>query len=357
MADGTAKSAHLLFIDWMKAAGILLIVVGHVAARVTDWATPPIYPKQLGVAFFLFVMGYTLAGETRTTGRVLFNRLFEIYLFGFALALLMSALVYLHRGDVNESNYLPFFGGVNVLFNFFPANTTTWYIGTYLHILVVWALLLRGVSIRLWMLAASLALEVGARAWLIGVVGGVIPYMLLTNWATVCLLGMYFGQHRAQQRALTPGVAGILLLALVVGWHLLVRGLFVGSDFPWMRAPIGSDATEQLLVSVCVSFLYVTYTFLGFQAALALPAWAPVRFLARHTLVIFLAHMPVYYALRPVLDRWGASYGVRSLVLLLVCVIGLGLLSTLLHRMVRPTLLRDRIAGLAAPHGDLARTA
>ena len=55
---------YLPFIDWMKGLGLLLIVSGHVSAT-ADHLLPPIYPKQLGVAFFLFVSGYSLARETQ----------------------------------------------------------------------------------------------------------------------------------------------------------------------------------------------------------------------------------------------------------------------------------------------------
>src|SRR5204863_1855775 len=118
---------------WMKAIGISLIVIGHVAGSLLNQLTPPIYPKQLGVAFFLFAMGFGLARERRPRWQIVRNRLFEIYLFGLAAALLLTALAFWTKGDLNQNNYLPFLGGANVVFNGFPANPTTWYIGTYLH--------------------------------------------------------------------------------------------------------------------------------------------------------------------------------------------------------------------------------
>ena len=45
--------------------GIAIIVYGHVAGSTINSLTPPIQPKQLGVASFLFVLGYTLAREVR----------------------------------------------------------------------------------------------------------------------------------------------------------------------------------------------------------------------------------------------------------------------------------------------------
>src|SRR6187455_457665 len=106
--------SRLFFVDWLKAAGISVIVLGHVAARTSDWMTPPIYPKQLGVAFFVFVTGYTLAREERPPGRVLFNRLFGVYFYGLLCAFASTALGWFSTHDLVESNYLPFVAGVNV---------------------------------------------------------------------------------------------------------------------------------------------------------------------------------------------------------------------------------------------------
>ena len=52
--------------------------------------TPPFNPKQLGVAFFLFVTGYSLAREQRPWSEVLPRRLFEVYLYGISFALLIE---------------------------------------------------------------------------------------------------------------------------------------------------------------------------------------------------------------------------------------------------------------------------
>jgi hypothetical protein len=74
---------------------------------------------------------------------------------------------------------------------------------------------------------------------------------------------------------------------------------------------------------------------------------------ARNTLIIFLAHKPVLFALEPILIGWDISRGVRSLVLVLVCVPGLGLLSEWLRRTLNVRKLRDhayqRLSGWKAP--------
>ena len=81
--------------------------------------------------------------------------------------MLISFVMFALIGDANESNYLPLALGVNVLFNYFPANPTTWYIGTYVHVLLLWFLLTRHVTVKPWMLALCFSLEIPIRAVLI----------------------------------------------------------------------------------------------------------------------------------------------------------------------------------------------
>src|SRR5262249_26010758 len=104
---------RLPFLDTMKALGLALIVWGHVAAGSVEMLTPPIRTKQLGVAFFLFATGFSLARETRGSLRVLFNRLFEVFLFGLICAIITSIAAFWRlpadlpcRGRLELSNYL-----------------------------------------------------------------------------------------------------------------------------------------------------------------------------------------------------------------------------------------------------------
>src|SRR5207249_7668616 len=79
-------------IDWLKAIGLTLIVVGHFADRAMLTLLPPIYPKQIGVALFLYAAGYGLAREYRSTWHVLSRRLFDMYLYGGGGALLCRVI-------------------------------------------------------------------------------------------------------------------------------------------------------------------------------------------------------------------------------------------------------------------------
>lgn len=191
-----ATSQRHAFIDWMKAIGMFLIVFGHVIGspqHIFNEFTQPIYTKQLGVAFFIFIMGWSLANETSGNWlRILYKRLFPVYFYGIGIALVVSAINWFVVGDLNESNYRPFIFGINVFLNYFPANPSTWYIGTYIHVLFFWALVLRNIQINKWWLIAAMLCEIIVRASLITVDKDFIAYMLLPNWLGVFLLGYCF---------------------------------------------------------------------------------------------------------------------------------------------------------------------
>jgi fucose 4-O-acetylase-like acetyltransferase len=361
----------LPFFDWMKCLGMFVIVAGHVAA---PWAmpwTPPINPKQLGVAFFLFVTGFALAREARPSLKVLFNRLFAVYLFGIACALVLSAVTYAREGRLALSNYLPFLLGANVVRDSFPANPTTWYIGTYLHVLLLWALVLRGRRIRAWVILVAALAEVLIRAALAEHVGALVAYMAFPNWATVFLLGMYYGQRPEAPRGGNDPyrlAACLLGLCLLVGaWPLLWApagkeplalrwfgiGLPLGSGavplaayeelaFPFMWLQIGPRLVDLAVTSAAVTFLYVAHTWLVFQITRRLPAPAVVGFLARNTLIVFIAHMPVYYALVRLLKGWELPYAARVAIWFLACFPVLAVLSEVISRVVRPRALGER---------------
>jgi peptidoglycan/LPS O-acetylase OafA/YrhL len=336
---------RLPFIDWMKCLGMALIVLGHVGASWVHALTPPFNPKQLGVAFFLFATGYSLARERRPWSEVLPRRLFEVYLYGISFALLMSAIDWVRISNLDESNYLPFLFGINIALNDFPANPTTWYIGTYIHVLVIWALVLRSLRPRPWMLIPVVLAEILIRGYLMEAVGLFAAYMLVTNWATVFLLGLICG-HRAPEEP--PRATHLVLPLVVVGllvaaWPRIARPLLDPvPSFPFRRFTTGSILVDLGVTSAAVTLLYTAYTWSIYRITSRLRDWAPVRFFARNTLFIFIAHMPVYFALQPPLaSRVGRNPAV--VILFLVCFVGLALVSEAIHRVLRPSILRDRV--------------
>ena len=158
------------FIDWLKATGMLAIVIGHIVGspyNLFNLVSQPIYTKQLGVCFFIFIVGWSLANEHRTSFRVVFNRIFPVYFYGLFFALLLSSIFIFTINDINESNYSPFVLGINVFLNNFPANPTTWYIGTYLHLLLFWFFFIRGKKITKRHLSIAIIFEILMRAFLL----------------------------------------------------------------------------------------------------------------------------------------------------------------------------------------------
>jgi hypothetical protein len=265
-------------------------------------------------------------------------------------------------GGLQPTNYLPFLLGANVLINFvpgmdprllnsFPANPTTWYIGTYIHVLLVWALLLRRRRIALWLLAPVAVAEVVVRFLLAEKLGHLVAYMALSNWATVFLLGMHFGQRREQEPRGGLVAWLVALGALAVAWPL-VGGLWAHDHaaFPFQLYGAESTHISVAVTSVAVSFVYVVYTWLVFEVTRRIPAPRVVEFFARNTIIVFIAHMPVYYATRDFIhERITASPWLEVAIRMAVCFVGLTLLSEVVRRVVRPQALRDRVWRLLAP--------
>ena len=112
--------------------------------------------------------------------------------------------------------------------------------------------------------------------------------------------------------------------------------------FPFMQLRVDPPLAGALLVSVMVSAIYVSVTWLVFQMIERVPTPEAIRFIARNTLIIFLAHMPVYFVLAPMVAGL-ASPAARSAVFLAACLPGLALLSEGVRRAVRPRELRERL--------------
>jgi hypothetical protein len=341
---------RLPFIDWMKCLGMLIIVYGHTAGTGILEFTQPFNPKQLGVAFFVFVMGFSLARETRPTWQTLYNRLFEMMLFGWIGALLVSVFKLIAVGDLAESNYLPLFLGANVLFDFFPANPTTWYIGTYLHLLVLWAFLGRRWTFPTWIVPVVFGLEIVIRILLMEYVGDYVAYMLLTNWIGIFVLGMWAGQQAFVATPPKRSVAlawGVLAIAAVV-WPMVAARLQLEDTFPFRRF-----AGPLLYTSMAVTALYSVYTLALFYVSRRFPDLAIVRLIARNTIIVFIAHMPLVFWLTPMYYPWVPAGWPRAVLNLFLFFFCLSLLSEVLRNLVRPAQLRDallaRVSRFLAP--------
>lgn len=338
------------FIAWMKAIGMMLIVYGHVGAWLPLVTLPPILTKQLGVAFFVFISAMTLATDRRPASVIVVRRLFEILVFAAIVAAVVSVVGMLTDGNPQESNYLPFFFGVNVFFDFFPANPTTWYVGTYMH-LVALALVLRRWRPTWPQVALLAAGEIALRGVLLWYGFVFIPYQLLTNWVIVYCLGRMWADGDARVRHWTTAV---LVVAAATAASLSLPP--VTRYLPFYLPP-SNELSYQLVISAAVTFLYAGTTLAMAQlgSAFATRTPAAIRVVADHTPMIFIAHMPIYYALGPVTMAYFGAW--RAPILFFACILVSIVASTLLRRSKLIGMLRERagaVVGERAPRAALA---
>ena len=338
MNDANRQSDYLPFIDWLKALGMLAIVYGHSPG---GWEWKPVEPffiKQLGVVFFVFATGVSLAREHRSATRVLFNRLFEVYLVGISYAIILSMVHLFVSGTPQLSNYTPFLLGFNQFINDFPANPSTWYIGMYIHIILLWILLLRHLKVRFWMIALSAVAEIPIRAYLMTEAGNHIAYMSVTNWLTLFLAGLWIGQRSVNVtvRVAPAFVIALIVLALLLAWPpyiLPMIGTIGGGGFPFLRIAMGDTATTALVTALVITGLYLVYCYLFFQCTVRLPESKFVKFLARNTVFVFVVHLPLVWAFKDVFYANIESVLVRTVISIVAYYLVLALISEwLLHR-------------------------
>lgn len=340
---------HQNFIDWMKATGMFFIVFGHVVGDPFNQFTQPVYPKQLGVAFFVFAMGWSLANDHRTGIRLVFSRLFSVYSWGIGFAILLSCILLITKGDANLSNYEPFVLGVNVILNSFPANPTTWYIGTYLHLLLFWTCFLQGKTLKPSHIVTAFIMEVLIRTVLLGTGRLFTAYMLLPNWLTIFLLGAHLARLQDKPDTRRASLLLICWLAFFTLWGYCGNRIGFGTDFPFR--PVYADVVFPLFVqSLLISVVYLVHTLFFFHLARALPASAAASFLARNTLLIFIAHMPIISAASSTIYSLFASVILKKAALILLLYFGLALASELLHKLLDIKRLREKTWSFIATH-------
>jgi hypothetical protein len=118
------------------------------------------------------------------------------------------------------------------------------------------------------------------------------------------------------------------------------------STFPFMILDIGRPIAAAVVVSAIISTQYAVITRVLVAAVEPFRAPSAVRFIARNTLIIFLAHMPVYYAVAPALRAAGFSRLLTSVLMMIILLPGLALVSEVVKRLVRPVALRERLYAL-----------
>ncbi|MDX2441253.1 MAG: acyltransferase family protein [Desulfobacterales bacterium] len=339
-----ANLKHQNFIDLMKAAGMLLIIFGHIIGDPSNFynqLTQPVHTKQIGVAFFVFITGWGLANNTKPPLKSVYNRIFPFYFYGIVFAIFLSILFIFLKGDTNPSNYLPFFFGANVFFDNFPANPTTWYIGTYLHMLLFWYFFIQGKDIGKKHLVLAFIFENIVRCLFMAWGKDFIAYMLLPNWLTVFLLGMYL--HKKRQLATTPQVFLLILawLGVIAVWTYLTKSIGFDGAFPFRN--MTSDFSMALPVeSLLISATYIVNTLFFFEIARRLPGFSIVSFLARATLITVIVHMPIVFGAHAQFYGLFESEMVARITFIFVLYFGIAVFSELLQRFINIKYLSEK---------------
>ncbi len=323
------------FVDWMKAVGMFLIVFGHFFGDPFNQFTQPILPKQLGVAMFVFIMGWGLGKVTKDRLSVSYSRLFPMFFWGIIIAVFISGISLLAINNPSISNYSPFVFGVNVIFDGFPANPTTWFIGTYFHIILLWAILFHRIHVTPQLLFCSLLIEIIIRSYFISNETIFIAYMTVPNWLTLFLLGMYMCQQKDQPNSKGLTLIGVLWAVFLVSWALVLNEFNVTQRFPFKNIEVGSHTTNAVLTSVAVSVVYLANTLFSIAVFSRIKAGQIVRFFSRNTIIVFIGHMPLYFVLEPIVRVVFPSGWPKRLCIVLIMYIGLSLLSELLHKWVK----------------------
>jgi hypothetical protein len=71
-----------------------------------------------------------------------------------------------------------------------------------------------------------------------------------------------------------------------------------------------------------------------------------MQLVARNSVIVFIAHMPLYYATAAWVEPAFPLYWARVAVRLLLCLVALTFISEGVHRLVAVRQLRDRIAAM-----------
>ncbi|HED36461.1 MAG TPA: hypothetical protein ENJ08_19870 [Gammaproteobacteria bacterium] len=336
---------HQNFIDLMKAVGMFLIIYGHIVGdpfNLFNQITQPVHTKQIGVAFFIFITGWGLANNTRPALRAVFNRIFPFYVYGILFAVFLSVLFYFLKGDTNPSNYMPYVFGVNVFFNYFPANPTTWYIGTYLHILLFWYFFMQGKTVGKKHLLMAFIAENVVRSVIMWWGQDYVAYMLLPNWLTVFMLGMYY--HKKQQLPTTPFV-----LLLIIAWagvfvFATIAANAIGFDDTFPFRSMTSDFALSIPVeSLLISATYIVHTLFFFEIARRLPGHSVITFFARATLITVIIHIPIIFETAQYFYALFDSMDVARIVFIFVIFIGTAVIAETINRLVDMRAIGNRV--------------
>jgi len=159
------------------------------------------------------------------------------------------------------------------------------------------------------------------------------------------LLGLVCGQRRIEP----PRLAVLPAIAFVIGWPAAMGQFDWRWTFPFMTLSGLPAATGGVVVSLLVSIGYLAYTTAGFVLLGHIREHAVARFFARNTVIVFIAHMPLYYLLEFLLLDAIPNYATRVSLEFLICFVSLAFTSEAVRRVVDLRPLRDRLVTAIVP--------
>jgi hypothetical protein len=137
-------------------------------------------------------------------------------------------------------------------------------------------------------------------------------------------------------------------VAFVVAWTTVLARMPMRMGFPFMTFALSAPASA-FATSIAVSTLYLLSTILTVRAVRSVPAPAVVRFVARNTLIVFIVHMPIYYAIQPAVRAATTSYWLRVLLYLIVGYVAALIASEVIQALSNRLRLRERVLGVITP--------
>jgi len=160
-----------------------------------------------------------------------------------------------------------------------------------------------------------------------------IAYMLLPNWLTIFLLGMYL--HDRRQLKTSP-----YIFVLIMAWLITITlqtyfANLIGFDhpFPFRNMDINSQLTVPV-ESLLISATYIVHTLFFFEIARRLPGHSVISFFARATLITVIIHIPIIFETHQYFYKLFASEDVARIVFIFVIYIGTAMVSEIIHKFI-----------------------
>jgi hypothetical protein len=167
--------------------------------------------------------------------------------------------------------------------------------------------------------------------------------MLISNWVTVFLVGMYMHQQKDSHNSL-KAILVLLIWAILVGtWAFLLNPLDITRSFPLRLTENHSTLISSILISVAISFVYLSNTLLAVKFFSSIPANRVVRFFSRNTIFIFIGHMPLYDVAEPIARIFVENGWGKRAIIVFIMYVGLAVVSELLHQLVDTNKIKQTI--------------